>query len=297
MRVEASCGTRFRRLSAAFKKPAYAQASGFRMVPVSSEAHLENAMKTRAGKIIAGAAALAFAMPVATASAQELSEMAVKSFMDFAWSLTPQQFSKPDGTTVLIDKKKPDEVKVPVDVAREVIKAGRLSAHAQICDLRDEQKANHISLMKREEAKKKWTPQQLVYISQLHLTTVMLLTGKIRLVEKEGDKEVIVEEGKAPATTCTDEQRKKVVEMIVAYVKSGPQPKGAPPADEVTIPAATAAGGAAAAAAANKKAADGTTTGSTATAAPASAAAPAAGAAPAAKQPAAAPAAPAPEKK
>lgn len=267
------------------------------MVPVSSEAHLENVMKSRAGKVLAGAAALAFLIPVASASAQDLSEKAVASFMDYAWSLTPQQFSRPDGTTVLIDKKKRDEVMVPVDVAREVIKAGRLSAHAQICDLRDAQIANHRSLMRREEEKKKWTEQQLVYISQLHLTTVMLLTGKIRLVEKQGDKEVIVEEGKAPAASCSDEQKKKVNEMIVAYVKSGPQPKVAAPADGAPVPAAATAGAAAAAAAANKKAEG--TTGSTTAAAPA--AAPAAGAAPAAKAPAAAPtpapAAPAPEKK
>ena len=248
-------------------------------------------MKTRAGNVLAGAVALVLLVPVAAASAQDLSEKAVTSFMDYAWSLTPQQFSKPDGTTIQIDKKKPEEVKVPIDVAREVIKAGRLSAHAQICDLRDEQKANHLSLMKREEAKKKWTPQQLVYISQLHLTTVMLLTGKIRLVEKQGDKEVIVEEGKAPATTCTDEQRKKVVEMIVAYVKSGPQAKVGAGADGEAVPAAAAG---AAASAASKKAADGTTTGSTTAAAPAAGTA---GAAPAAKEPAAAPAAPAPQKK
>ena len=251
-------------------------------------------MKSRAGKVLAGAAALAFLIPVASASAQDLSEKAVASFMDYAWSLTPQQFSRPDGTTVLIDKKKRDEVMVPVDVAREVIKAGRLSAHAQICDLRDAQMANHRSLMRREEDrvladKKKWTQQQLVYISQLHLTTVMLLTGKIRLVEKQGDKEVIIEEGKAPAASCSDEQKKKVNEMIVTYVKAGPQPKVAAPADGngAPIPAAAAAGGAAAAAAANKKA-DGTTTGSTTAAAPA----------PAVKEPAAAaPAAPVPEKK
>lgn len=270
------------------------------MVPVSIEAHLENVMKTRAGKVLAGAAALAFLVPVASASAQDLSEKAVASFMDYAWSLTPQQFSRPDGTTVLIDKKKREEVMVPLDVAREVIKAGRLSAHAQICDLADAQKANHRSLMRREDEKKKWSEQQLVYISQLHLTTVMLLTGKIRLVEKQGDKEVIVEEGKAPAASCSDEQKKKVNDMIVAYVKAGPQPKVAAPADgdAAPVPAAAAAGAAAAAAAANKKV-DGTTTGSTTAAAPA--AAPAAGAAPAAKQPAAAPApapaAPAPEKK
>ena len=30
--------------------------------------------------------------------------------MDYAWSLTPQQFSKPDGTVIQIDKKKKEEV-------------------------------------------------------------------------------------------------------------------------------------------------------------------------------------------
>jgi hypothetical protein len=107
-------------------------------------------------------------------------------------------------------------------VARDVIKAGRLSAHAQICDLRDDQILNHRALMRREEVKKKWTPQQMVYISQLHLTTVMLLTGRIKLVEKQGDKEVVVDEKKEPAQTCTDEQKKKVKELITAYVAASP---------------------------------------------------------------------------
>ena len=111
--------------------------------------------------------------------------------MDYAWSLTPQQFSKQDGTVIIIDKKKKAEVMVPIDVAREVIRVGRISAHAQVCKLNDHQIVNHRSLMKREEEKKTWTDQQLVYINQLHLTTVMLLTGKIRLVEKDGDKEVV----------------------------------------------------------------------------------------------------------
>ncbi|MEQ1718788.1 MAG: hypothetical protein ABL907_22840, partial [Hyphomicrobium sp.] len=206
-------------------------------------------MKTRAGKVLAGAVALSLLVPVAAATAQELSETAVKSFMDYAWSLTPQQFSRPDGTVIQIDKKKRDDVMVPVEVARDVIKVGRLSAHAQVCDLGDDQIANHRSMMRREEAKKKWTPQQMVYISQLHLTTVMLLTGKIRLVEKEGDKEVVVEEGKAPTQTCSPEQKAKVNEMITAYVAAGPPPpqKTAAPAG---APAAGAAPGAAPATAA-----------------------------------------------
>jgi len=205
-------------------------------------------MKMRAGKSVVCAALLAAVMPMA-ASAEELSEKAVRSFMDYAWSLTPQQYSKSDGTTIQIDKTKKDAVMLPVDVAREVIMAGRLSAHAQVCNLREDQIANHRALMRREDARGKWTPQQMVYISQLHLTTVMLLTGKIKLVEKEGDKEVIVDEGKEPAQTCSPEQAAKVKEMIVAYVKDSPAPKaataaapppaGAPAATGSTAPAAT----------------------------------------------------------
>jgi hypothetical protein len=195
-------------------------------------------MYARAGIVLAGAFVLVMGAAMKPANAQELSEKAVNSFMDYAWSLTPQQFSKPDGTVIQIDKRKKEEVLIPVDVAREVIKAGRLSAHAQVCDLRDEQVSNHRALMRREEDRKKWTQQQLVYISQLHLTTVMLLTGKIKLVEKEGDKEVVVDEGKAPpAQTCTEEQKKKVKELITAYVDSSPKP----PAPDAAAAAASAA--------------------------------------------------------
>ncbi len=230
-------------------------------------------MNTRAGIVLAGLLGLALGMPASSASAQELSEKAVKSFMDYAWSLTPQQFSKADGTVIQIDKRKKDEVLVPLDVARDVIKTGRLSAHAQVCDLRDEQIGNHRAMMRREDAKSKWSPQQMVYISQLHLTTVMLLTGKIKLVEKEGDKEVVVDEGKEPAQTCSAEQKAKVKEMITAYVKDSPPPKAASAAPEAA-PAATGSTG-------------------TAVAKPAAAAAPAT-AAPAAVAPAPAAAAAAP---
>lgn len=205
-------------------------------------------MNARAGILLAGVMALSVGAATGPVQAQELSDGAIKSFMEYAWSLTPQQFSKPDGSVITIDKRKKDEVLIPVDVAREVIKAGRLSAHAQICDLRDDQVNNHRALMRRETSRKKWSAQQLVYISQLHLTTVMLLTGRIKLVEKEGDKEVVVDEGKArPPQTCTDEQRKKVRELITAYVASSPQPAQAtaPAATGSTKPAAEAAAAAA----------------------------------------------------
>jgi len=179
-------------------------------------------MTIRAG--VVGACATSFLLAVAAlpAAAQDLSEKSVRSFMEYAWSLTPQQFSKQDGTVIVIDKKKKDEVMVPLDVAREVIRVGRISAHAQICGLSDHQIINHRSLMKREEQKKSWTDQQIVYINQLHLTTVMLLTGKIRLVEKDGDKEVVIDDGKGATQTCSEEQRTKVRDVIIAYVEAGP---------------------------------------------------------------------------
>lgn len=186
-----------------------------------------------AGKFGAAVALAAVVCAGSNASAQELSEDSLKKFMEYAWQLTPSKFTRPDGRTILIDKKKRDETVVGLDVAREVIKVGRLSAHAQVCELGDAQVANYRSLMLREEAKNKWTEQQLIYINQLHLTTVMMLTGKIKLVDKQGEKEVVVEESKTNTKTCSDEHRSKVAEMITAYVKSGP------PINAASAPATT----------------------------------------------------------
>lgn len=181
-------------------------------------------------------AAWATAVP---AHADQLSEKATRSFMEYAWSLTPEAFTKPDGETIQIDKSKKAEVLVPLDVAREVIRAGRMSAHAQVCELVQEQSDNHNSLMRRHAQSGKWTPQQIVYINQLHLTVVMLLTGRIKLVEKAeggGQKEVVIEEGSTTSQTCTAEQKQKVKELIAAYVKTGPAvASSAPPTSTTSI--------------------------------------------------------------
>lgn len=197
-------------------------------------------MIATAGLRRAAGAVLAVAVAAAPAVGQELSEKSVRTFMEYAWSLVPAKFTKPDGSVVEIDKKKKEQVLVPIDVAREVIRVGRLSAHAQVCELGEEQVLNYRSLMKREHEKKKWTEQQLIYLNQLHLTTVMLLTGKIKLVEKDGDKEVVVEESKSNAQTCSAEQRAKVKELIMVYVSTGPKlamPAAVPPPATASAPA------------------------------------------------------------
>ena len=136
------------------------------------------------------------------------------------------------------------KAEVAIDVAREVIRAGRLTAHAQMCELPNEQVQNYQSLMRREDGKKKWSEQQMIYINQLHLATVMMLTGKIKLVEASEDgkpAEVKIEANPADAKTCTDEQRTKVKDLIIAYVKTGPElPKGGDAPAAAAAPAAPA---------------------------------------------------------
>src|SRR5262249_49249274 len=71
-------------------------------------------------------------------------------------------------------------------------------------------------------------------INQLHLFTVMTLTGKVQLIEKDGDKQVVVQEGKPLKTeSCTDTERKKIQDQIMAYVNAAATP---PPPDKRAEP-------------------------------------------------------------
>lgn len=195
----------------------------------------------RAG--IGAVLALAAACGPAMAQNKELSDKSVLTLMQYAWSLVPNKFTSPDGKVIEVDKSKPSEVVVPMETAREAIKVARLSAYAQVCDLIEEQRANYHTFMKREEAKGKWSDQQLLFINQLHLFTVMTLTGKVKLVEKDGDKEVILNSDKPEkAPTCTDTEKKKVESQIKSYVAANVPPTPAPgaPAATATNPPAAA---------------------------------------------------------
>jgi hypothetical protein len=174
-------------------------------------------------------AALGVAGASANAQNKELSDKSVALLMHYAWIMTPQKFTTPLGKVIEVDKTKQDKVVVPADVAREVIKVARLTAYAQLCDLPEEQTVNYQTFMRREEATGKWTDQQLLYINQLHLFTVMTMTGKIRVVQQEGDKQVIVQDGKAMKTeTCTDTEKQKIQAQIMAYVNTAPPGFSAP---------------------------------------------------------------------
>ena len=157
--------------------------------------------------------------------AKELSERSVQVLMNYAWAILPNKFTTQNGKVIEVDKKKRDEVMIPIGLARNIIQVARLSAHAQICELPEEQTANYRAMMKVENDKKKWSDQQLLYISQLHLFTVMWLTGNVKVTEKAGEKEVTVNERGTPIKqSCTDVQKKQVKTQIDAYLKSLKKP-------------------------------------------------------------------------
>lgn len=180
-------------------------------------------MMRMAGTKCIGAAAALLAFAPGPASAQEeMSEKSIKTVMEYAWLQLPAQYTTKDGKTIITDKKNRDSAMVPLDEAREVIKVGYRSAHAQICELKEDQILNRNSLVRREAEKKKWSDQQMLYIQQLHLTTVMLMTGTVKVVEKIDGKDVVTEEKPGNKGGCTEEQRGKVKEAIATYVKTGP---------------------------------------------------------------------------
>lgn len=168
---------------------------------------------------------------VTPASAQEMKEESIRVLMGYAWAITPDRFTKPNGQTVDIDRKDPKVAEVPMETARDVIRVGRLSAHAQVCDLKEEHVANFRTFMAREAIKKKWSEQQFVFMNQLHMVTVMLLTGQLKVIEseeKDGKDVQVVEESVGKKASCPPEQKAKVREAVTAYLKSGPQIELAP---------------------------------------------------------------------
>jgi hypothetical protein len=172
--------------------------------------------------------------PAAAQQGKELSDNSVRTLMNYAWAIIPPKFTA-GGKEIVVDQTKPQQAMIPLDAAREVIRIGRLSASAQTCGLPEEQAANYQTMMQREQIKAKWNDQQLVYISTLHLFTVMLMTGGVKLVEtevgkdgKDLGKQVVIENAKLDrpkADACSDAERTRVSQQIEAYVKGAGETK------------------------------------------------------------------------
>jgi hypothetical protein len=152
----------------------------------------------------------------------ELSLKSVKLITGFALTTIPSEIKQPDGKVIKIDRNNLERILVPLEDARRVILAARNSAHAQMCDLPELQAENYLALMRQEQAKNKWTPEQMLFINRLHLFTVMWLTGNVKFLEKDGKKEptVIAEPDKGEKKSCTADEKAKVKANIEEYLKT-----------------------------------------------------------------------------
>ena len=179
--------------------------------------------------VLIGAVALTGLVGGASAQSQgKLSDKSVNTLMDYAWQILPAKFTTPAGKVIEVDKTKRTENSIPLENGREVIQVAYGSAQAQVCELWEEQQANFDTLMRREQARKKWTEQQLLYITTLHRMTIHAVAGKLRVEEKGGELKVFLEPIPPGENKCTDEQRGKIRETILAYVNlDAPAEKGA----------------------------------------------------------------------
>jgi len=192
---------------------------------------------------LAGVIALAGLAVGATAQSQpqsKLSDKSVHTLMEYAWQILPHKFTSPGGKLIEVDKKKRESAIVPVESAREIIRVAYSSAQAQVCELWEEQQANYDTLMRREMAKKKWSDQQLLYITTLHRMTIHTVAGKLRVEEKGGELKVFLDPIKPGEGKCSDDQKSKIRDSIVAYVNIDAPPEKGAAAPATKAPAAKA---------------------------------------------------------
>lgn len=116
-----------------------------------------------------------------------LSESAVRVMLSFAYSVLPNEYQGADGKTVKVDKSDPNRFFIPIDDARQIIRAATRSAYAEVCNLPDLERANYKTLMDAEAARKVWTEEQLMFINALHMFAVSYFTGNLKITAKTQD--------------------------------------------------------------------------------------------------------------
>jgi len=169
-----------------------------------------------------------------------MSDSAVRVLQTYAFSIIPEDAKGPDGKVVKIDKSDPNKFFIPSDDARRVIRAATRTAYAEVCDIPELGRANFETLMKGEEARKTWSPEQLKMISALHVFSVSYFTGNIKITAKEepadpaaGAEASTAAKGAPPedsenttriisaeAPNCPPAQKQKVTNAINAYVQA-----------------------------------------------------------------------------
>jgi len=155
---------------------------------------------------------------------KQIKDKTVQTLMKYALSLMPEVYTGPDGKKIAIEKNKPNEVLIPIDDSRRIIIVGVRSANAQNCDLKIMQTLNHNAMIKYEKVFKTWSLKQKLFINQLHLFTVLYMTGNVKFNDEEDSKKTSSKPPKKGDLDnkykCSDEERQKVTDNIDAYLDS-----------------------------------------------------------------------------
>lgn len=169
-----------------------------------------------------------------------MSDSAVRVLMTYAFSIIPEKAKGPDGKPVEIDKSDPKPYFIPTGDARRVIRVATRSAYAEVCGLKELGQKNFDTMMKGEEARATWSPQQMQMINALYGFSVSYFTGTIKITAKDepadpapgggasaAAKGGAADEAESETTRvfaaeppkCPPAQKQKVINAINAYVQ------------------------------------------------------------------------------
>lgn len=157
----------------------------------------------------------AFSFPLA---AQELSDKSIAVIADYAWQLFPKRCTFKDGTSIVIDRSQQPQYQTLEEATRLAVAAGRMISHLEVCgfdkkSFRDYWCAHWAKTPNELEGA---SYRQKIWLHQVQFTTRLFLTGRLKLVEKAGKKEVLLDAKAKPNSTCSAENKQKVQELFDA---------------------------------------------------------------------------------
>lgn len=145
------------------------------------------------------------------------SDRTVRVIMGWAFAAVPETVKR-GGKEVKLDRTNPKDFYIPVEDARRVIRVSIRSVNADLCGLNKMEAQNFLKLMSSEKALKKWTPNQMTFIQQLHIATGLVMTGS-STAGKDAEKN---DDGASDARhkyKCSAEERERIRAAVEAYIK------------------------------------------------------------------------------
>lgn len=146
------------------------------------------------------------------------SDRTVRVIMGWAFVAVPETVKR-DGKVVKLNRENPKDFYIPLEDARRIIRVSARSANANLCGMNKLEARNFLKLMSSEKKLNKWTPDQLIFIQQLHIATGLVMTGS----GKAGEDVKKADDAKDDARDkhkCTDEERARIKASIEDYIKT-----------------------------------------------------------------------------